>query len=100
MSVHKTEESPHRFGLTFEAIVVASFLHEQHKKVSEKVALHRSKAFFDGVTARFTANPKPSACGGSDSWIFSRYALLRTVTEKILIRVQRDLFQFQSSRMD
>ncbi len=100
MNVQKSEETPRQFGLTFEVIVVASFLHKQHKKVSQKVALHHSNAFFDGVTAPFTANPKPSACGGSDSWIFDRYALLRTVTEKILIRVQRDLFQFQSSRMD
>ncbi len=35
-----------------------------------------------------TANPKLSACGGSNSWICGRYASLRIVSEKILTRAQ------------
>jgi len=47
-----------QFGLTFEVIMVASFLHMQHKRALEKAALRHSKAFFDGLKACFTANPE------------------------------------------
>ncbi len=41
-----------------------------------------------------TTNPKLSACGGSNSWICGRYALLRIVSEKILTRAQSFLSHF------
>ena len=58
----------------------------------ESNALRSSESFFDNseVRLRCKSKTRPS---GSDSWICGRYAALRIVSEKILIRAQSSLFR-------
>ncbi len=62
---------------------------------SAKGALFAAQKLFSTILKLgSTANPKLSACGGSDSWICGRYASLRIVSEKILTRAQSFLSHF------
>jgi hypothetical protein len=58
----------------------------------EKDAPRCSESSFDNskVRPRCKSITRPS---GSDSWIYGRYAVLRIITEKILIRAQSNLFR-------
>jgi hypothetical protein len=49
-----------------------------------------SESFFDNSEVRLRCKPKARPLG-SDSWIYGRSAVLRIVSEKILIRAQGSL---------
>ncbi len=62
---------------------------------SDEGALFAAQKLFSTILKLgSTANPKLSACGGSNSWICGRYASLRIVSEKILTRAQSFLSHF------
>jgi hypothetical protein len=83
-----------------ERICLSSEKHEEFPEFSKsdesgKGALFAAQNLFSTILRLgSTANPKLSACGGSNSWICVRYASLRIVSEKILTHAQSFLSRF------
>ncbi len=65
----------------------------KNSEISEKVALRCSKTFFWTIL-KFASLQIQNFSFGLKHWICDRFASLRMVTEKILIRAQSFLFQF------